>query len=228
MTFLTKITTCFTQKQTSNKTIVLHFSYQQFFYLPSVGLQASLTVAPTINILQSSIIQQITESVFEVTLPYFGDVLTDASLAGDDDVVEAHADLPVARLCGLVFGSLAVQFLQILGNTAGVIHESVLLLQAALVKSDGSSWVSEYSVHLGAGRGALAEAPLLTAGPVTHRVCGVLLGQISFYHRGRTSFRTLTTHCRYFFSLNVVKISLLGTLFHSLSWRGYRLLQCSR
>ena len=79
-----------------------------FFNLPSVRLQASLTVAPTINIFQPSIIKQITQSVFEVTFPYFGDVFTDASLAGDDDVVEAHTYFPITRFCSLVFGSLAV------------------------------------------------------------------------------------------------------------------------
>ena len=77
-------------------------------HLPSIGFQASLTVAPAINIFLTSIFQEITQSVFEVTLPYFGDVLTDASLAGDDDVVEAHTYFPITRFCSLVFGSLAV------------------------------------------------------------------------------------------------------------------------
>ena len=86
---------------------VFNFSYKHF-NLPSIGFQASLTVAPTINIFQPSIIKQITQSVFEVTFPYFGDVFTDASLAGDDDVVEAHTYFPITRFCSLVFGSLAV------------------------------------------------------------------------------------------------------------------------
>ena len=64
-------------------------------------------------------------------------------------------------------------------------------VEAALVEPERGAHVSQEAVHLGAGGGALAEAPLLTAGPVADGVCGVLFGQISFYHRGGTSFRAL-------------------------------------
>ena len=60
-------------------------------------------------------------------------------------------------------------------------------VEAALVEPERGAHVSQEAVHLGAGGGALAEAPLLAARPVADWVCWVLLGQITLDVRGRTS-----------------------------------------
>ena len=156
-----------------------------------VGLRTSVTVAPTVHVLHPAVLQEVGQPVLEVALPDLGDVLADARHAGDDDVVEAHADLPVAWLGGLVLGPLAVELRQVLGNAAGVVQEAVLLLQTALVEPDGGPGVPQYAVHLGAGRVSLAETPLLAAGPVTDLVGGVGLGEVPLYHGGRTALGTL-------------------------------------
>ena len=64
---------------------------------------------------------------------------------------------------GFIFGSFAVEFGQILGSAAFMIHEPLTGLQAALVKLQACSHIPQEAVHLGARRGALAEAPFLAA-----------------------------------------------------------------
>ena len=75
-------------------------------------------------------------------------------------------------------------------------------VEAALVEPERGAHVSQEAVHLGAGGGALAEAPLLAARPVADWVCWVLLGQITLDVRGRTSQRSLNI-----FLISVFKIA---------------------
>ena len=75
-------------------------------------------------------------------------------------------------------------------------------VEAALVEPERGAHVSQEAVHLGAGGGALAEAPLLAARPVADWVCWVLLGQITLDVRSRTSQGSLNI-----FLISVFKIA---------------------
>ena len=75
-------------------------------------------------------------------------------------------------------------------------------VEAALVEPERGAHVSQEAVHLGAGGGSLAEAPLLAARPVADWVCWVLLGQITLDVRSRTSQGSLNI-----FLISVFKIA---------------------
>ena len=72
-----------------------------------------------------------------------------------------------------------------------MVNEAILFTEVTILELESGSHITEDSVHLRAGGGALTQTPLLTARPVADGVCWVSLSEISFYVCCRATFRTL-------------------------------------
>ena len=72
-----------------------------------------------------------------------------------------------------------------------MIQEAILFTEVTILELERGADVPKDAVHLGAGRGALAQAPLLAARPVADGVCRISLREVSFYVCCCATFGTL-------------------------------------